>query len=117
VRLTASGSESPSEAGPVATAVADAVGGSEASADSGSTSGVAAPVDAPRRLHARASDQGFLPISVIAFRLDRRSQICEQSWEEVRKPQTQVVFYQIDRAVAAKKRFVEDPRRRTHQDE
>jgi len=52
--------ESASEAGPVAIAVADAVGASQPSADSGPTSGVAAP----RRLHARASDQGFLPIEV-----------------------------------------------------
>ena len=56
--------ESASQAGPVATAVADAVGGSQPSADSGPTSGVAAPVEAPRRLHVRASDQGFLPIEV-----------------------------------------------------
>jgi hypothetical protein len=33
-------------------------------ADSGPISGVAAPVEAPRRLHVRASDQGFLPIRV-----------------------------------------------------
>jgi REP element-mobilizing transposase RayT len=52
--------ESASEAGPVAIAVADAVGASQPSADSDPTSGVAAP----RRLHARASDQGFLPIEV-----------------------------------------------------
>jgi hypothetical protein len=52
--------ESASEAGPVAIAVADAVGGSQPSSDSGPTSSVAAP----RRLHARASDQGFLPIEV-----------------------------------------------------
>ena len=56
--------ESASEAGPVAIAVADAVGASQPSADSGPTSGVAAPVAAPRRLNARASDQGFLPIEV-----------------------------------------------------
>jgi REP element-mobilizing transposase RayT len=56
--------ESASQDGPVATAVADAVGGSQPAGDSGPTSGVAAPVDAPRRLHARASDQGFLPIQV-----------------------------------------------------
>ena len=56
--------ESASQAGPIATAVADAVGGSQPSADSGPTSGVAAPVEAPRRLHVRASDQGFLPIQV-----------------------------------------------------
>ena len=56
--------ESASEAGPVAIAVADAVGASQPSADSGPTSSVAAPVAAPRRLHARASDQGFLPIEV-----------------------------------------------------
>jgi hypothetical protein len=52
--------ESASEAGPVAIAVADAVGASQPSADSGPTSGVATPP----RLHARASDQGFLPIEV-----------------------------------------------------
>jgi hypothetical protein len=56
--------ESPSQAGPVATAVADAVAGSQPSADSGPTPGVAAPAEAPRRLHVRASDQGFLPIEV-----------------------------------------------------
>ena len=56
--------ESASQAGAVATAVADAVGGSQPSADSGPTSGVATPVAAPRRLRARASDQGFLPIEV-----------------------------------------------------
>ena len=70
---TAVGAASPrrasaSEAGPVAIAVAiavaDAVGASQPSADSGPTSSVAAPVAAPRRLHARASDQGFLPIEV-----------------------------------------------------
>ncbi len=48
----------------VATPVADAVGGSQLSADSGPTSGVAAPVRRPKRLHVRASDQGFLPIQV-----------------------------------------------------
>ena len=52
--------ESASAAGPVAIAVADTVGASQPSADSGPTSGLAAP----RRLHARASDQGFLPIEV-----------------------------------------------------
>jgi hypothetical protein len=52
--------ESASQAGPVATAVADAVGGSQPSADSCPTAGFAAP----RRLHVRASDQGFLPIEV-----------------------------------------------------
>ena len=62
---TAVGAASPrrksaSEGGPVAIAVADAVGDSQPSADSGPTSSVAAP----RRLHARASDQGFLPIQV-----------------------------------------------------
>ena len=56
--------ESASQAGPIATAVADAVGGSQPSADSGPSSGVAAPVGAVRRLHVRASDQGFLPIQV-----------------------------------------------------
>ncbi|MGO9921810.1 MAG: transposase [Isosphaeraceae bacterium] len=56
--------ESASQAGPVATAVADAVAGSQASADSSPISGVAVPVAAPRRPHARASDQGFLPIQV-----------------------------------------------------
>jgi len=56
--------ESASQAGPVATAVADAVAGSQPSADFGPTPGVAAAVAAPRRLRARASDQGFLPIQV-----------------------------------------------------
>jgi hypothetical protein len=56
--------ESASEAVPVAIAVADAVGASQARADSGRTSSVAGRVAAPRRLHARASDQGFLPIEV-----------------------------------------------------
>ena len=56
--------ESASEAEPVAIAVADAVGGFQPSADSYPTSGIAAPAEAPRRLHARASDQGFLPIEV-----------------------------------------------------
>ena len=53
-----------SEAGPVATAVGDAVGGSQPAADSGRGLGVAAPVGAQRRLPARASNQGFLPIQV-----------------------------------------------------
>jgi hypothetical protein len=53
-----------SQAVPVATAAADAVGGAQPSADSGPTSGAASPVEAPRRLHVRASDQGFLPIQV-----------------------------------------------------
>jgi putative transposase len=56
--------ESPSQAGPIATGVADPVGGSQAAADSGPLSGVAAPVGALRRLRARASDTGFLPIQV-----------------------------------------------------
>ena len=56
--------QSPSETGPIATAVAVAVGGSEPAADSGPTYGVAAPIAAPRRLHVRASDKGFLPIHV-----------------------------------------------------
>jgi hypothetical protein len=56
--------ESASQAGPIATAVADVVGGSQPSADSSPTSGVATPVWALRRLHVRASDQGFLPIQV-----------------------------------------------------
>ena len=56
--------ESASHAGPIAIAVADATGGCQPSADSGPTSGVAAPVGALRRLHVRASDQGFLPIQV-----------------------------------------------------
>jgi REP element-mobilizing transposase RayT len=66
---TAVGADSPPhelalQAGPIATAVADAVGGSQPPADSGPDAGVAAPDEAPRRLHARASDQGFLPIQV-----------------------------------------------------
>ena len=56
--------ESASQAGPIVAAVADAVGGSQPSADFGPTFAVAAPVEAPRRLHVRASDQGFLPIQV-----------------------------------------------------
>ena len=52
------------QARPIATAIADSVGGSQHSAESGSTSDVAAPVEASRRLHVRASDQGFLPIQV-----------------------------------------------------
>ncbi len=56
--------EPASRAVPIATAVADAVCGSQPSADSGPTSGVSSPVDALRRLHVRASDQGFLPIRV-----------------------------------------------------
>ena len=56
--------ESPSQAAPNATAVVDPVGGSQPFADSAPLSGVAVPVDAPRRLHVRASDQGFLPIQV-----------------------------------------------------
>jgi hypothetical protein len=56
--------ESASQAGPIATAVADAVGGSQPSAEFGPTIAVVAPVEAPRRLHVRASDQGFLPIQV-----------------------------------------------------
>jgi hypothetical protein len=42
----------------------------------------------------------------VVLRLDRRSQICERRREK-----------DIDRAVAAKKRFVENPRRHTHQEE
>ena len=66
---TAFGAASPrgasaSEAGPVAIAVADAVGASHPPADSGPTSSVAARFAALRRLHARASDRGFLPIEV-----------------------------------------------------
>jgi hypothetical protein len=56
--------ESALQAGPIATTIADAVGGSQPSADFGPTFAVAAPVEAPRRLHVRASDQGFLPIPV-----------------------------------------------------
>ncbi len=55
--------ESASEAGPVAIAVADAVGASQPSADFRSNLWRRRPVG-PRRLHARASDQGFLPIEV-----------------------------------------------------
>jgi REP element-mobilizing transposase RayT len=51
-----------SPAGPIAAAVADTVCGVRTSADSGPISGAAAPVEALRRLHVRASDQGFLPI-------------------------------------------------------
>jgi REP element-mobilizing transposase RayT len=51
-------------AGPIATAVTEAVGGSEPSAEFDPTWGVAAPLETPRRLHVRASDQGFLPIQV-----------------------------------------------------
>jgi REP element-mobilizing transposase RayT len=53
-----------SQAGLIATAVADTVCGFQPFADSGPISDVAAPVEAPRRLHVRASDQGFLPIQV-----------------------------------------------------
>jgi hypothetical protein len=56
--------ESALQAGPIATTIADAVGGSQPSADFGPTFAVDAPVDAPRRLHVRASNQGFLPIQV-----------------------------------------------------
>jgi hypothetical protein len=56
--------ESASQAGPIPAAVADAVCGSQPSADFGPTFAVAVPVEAPRRLHVRASDQGFLPIQV-----------------------------------------------------
>jgi hypothetical protein len=56
--------ESASQALPIAAAVADAVGGSHPFADFGPTSDAAAPVGAVRRLHVRASDQGFLPIQV-----------------------------------------------------
>ena len=57
--------ESATRATPIATAVVDAAGGSRPSADdSGATSGVAAPDGAVRRLHVRASDQGFLPIQI-----------------------------------------------------
>jgi hypothetical protein len=56
--------ESPSQDGPIATAVADPAGGSQAAADSGPLCGVAASVGAQRRLRARASDTGFLPIQV-----------------------------------------------------
>jgi hypothetical protein len=52
------------QAGAIATAVADAAGGSQPSADFSPTFGVADSVEAPRRLHVRASDQGFLPIQV-----------------------------------------------------
>jgi hypothetical protein len=53
-----------SQAGRIATAVADPVCGVQTSADSGPISDVAASVEALRRLHVRASDQGFLPIQV-----------------------------------------------------
>jgi hypothetical protein len=53
-----------SQAGLIATAVADTVCGFQPFADSGPISDVAAPVEAPRRLHVRASDQGFLAIQV-----------------------------------------------------
>jgi hypothetical protein len=56
--------ESASQPGPIATAVVNAVDGSQPSADSNPTSGVDSPVEALRRLHVRASDQGFLPIQV-----------------------------------------------------
>jgi hypothetical protein len=56
--------ESASQAVPIATADVDAVDGSQPFADSGPTSGVAAPDGALRRLHVRASEQGFLPIQV-----------------------------------------------------
>jgi hypothetical protein len=56
--------ESAPQAEPIATAVADAVGCYQPSANFGPTSGVAAPGGALRRLHVRASDQGFLPIQV-----------------------------------------------------
>ena len=48
----------------IATAVADGAGDFEPFVDSGPIAGVAAGVEAPRRLHVRASDQGFLPIQV-----------------------------------------------------
>ena len=56
--------KSASQVGPIATTVPDVVDGSQASAVSCPPSGVAAPVAALRGLHARASDQGFLPIQV-----------------------------------------------------
>jgi len=56
--------ELPSQAGPIATAATDAVAVVHCSDDSGAIAGVAAAGEAPRRLHVRASDQGFLPISV-----------------------------------------------------
>ena len=56
--------ESAPQAGPIATAVTDVVAGVQRSAESGPISGTAAAGEAPRRLHVRASDQGFLPISV-----------------------------------------------------
>jgi hypothetical protein len=56
--------EPASRAGPIETAVVNVICDSQPSTDSGPTSGVAAPDGALRRLHARASDQGFLPIQV-----------------------------------------------------
>jgi hypothetical protein len=56
--------ESAAQAGPIATAATDAVAGVGRSADSAPILGVVAAGEAPRRLHVRASDQGFLPISV-----------------------------------------------------
>ena len=53
-----------SQVEPIATAAADAVAGLGRSADSGPISGVTAAGEAPRLLHVRASDQGFLPITV-----------------------------------------------------
>ena len=53
-----------SQVEPIASAAADAVAGVGCSDDSGPISGVTATGDAPQRLHVRASDQGFLPISV-----------------------------------------------------
>jgi hypothetical protein len=57
-------SASQTQAEPIAFAVADAIGRFQSSADSGPTSGDAAPPETPPRLHARASDQGFLPIQI-----------------------------------------------------
>ena len=53
-----------SQVEPIASAAADAVAGVGCSDDSGPISGVTAAGEAPRRLHVRASDQGFLPITV-----------------------------------------------------
>jgi hypothetical protein len=56
--------EAVSQVEPTASAAAYANAGVGCSADSGPISGVTATGEAPRRLRVRASDQGFLPISV-----------------------------------------------------
>jgi hypothetical protein len=64
VRAASIPQEPASQAGPIAIAATVAVDEVQRRADSGTIAGVAAAGESPRLLHVRASDQGFLPISL-----------------------------------------------------